>query len=169
MRWGLMLGVCAIAGCAGNQLASTPPAGVDLSGHWNLNLADSEMRSASCKARSRRRPPAWTPEVRPAGGGRQRGRGGGILPAGPGGPVMPSVSVLDESLRWPGKDLTIEQTSDRVTFTSDGGVRFCRPSAHGSPTTLILPAAMVRSTTGNALARARRCAPRRGAVGTSAR
>jgi hypothetical protein len=26
--------------------------------------------------------------------------------------------------------LAIEQTNDRVIFTSDGGVRFCRPSAH---------------------------------------
>jgi hypothetical protein len=43
---------------------------------------------------------------------------------------MPSVAVLDESLRWPGHDLALEQTTDRVTFTSDGGVRFCRPSAH---------------------------------------
>jgi hypothetical protein len=45
------------------------------------------------------------------------------------GPVMPSVSVLDDSLRWPGRDLALEQTADRITFTSDGGVRFCRPSA----------------------------------------
>jgi hypothetical protein len=132
MRWGLMVGVCAIAGCAGNQLASTPPAGVDLSGHWNLNLADSDdaqrlMQSQIAAATSGVDAGGSTG----GGGGRQRGRGGGMpAAAGPGGPVMPSVSVLDESLRWPGKDLAIEQTSDRITFTSDGGVRFCRPSSH---------------------------------------
>ena len=132
MRWGLMVGVCAIAGCAGNQLASTPPAGVDLSGHWNLNLADSDdaqrlMQSQIAAATSGVDAGGSTG----GGGGRQRGRGGGMpAAAGPGGPVMPSVSVLDESLRWPGKDLAIEQTSDRITFISDGGVRFCRPSAH---------------------------------------
>jgi hypothetical protein len=42
---------------------------------------------------------------------------------------MPAVAVLDESLRWPGRDLVLEQTPDRITFTSDGGVRFCHPSA----------------------------------------
>jgi hypothetical protein len=130
MRWGLMVGVCAIAGCAGNQLASTPPAGVDLSGHWNLNLADSDdaqrlMQSQITAATAGVGAGGSTG----AGGGRQRGRGGG-MPAGPAGPVMPSVTALDESLSWPGKDLAIEQTGDRITFTSDGGVRFCRPSAH---------------------------------------
>jgi hypothetical protein len=129
MRWGLMVGVFAIAGCAGSQLASTPPPGVDLSGHWNLNLADSDdaqrlMQSQIAAATAGVNAGGSTG----AGGGRQRGRGG--MPAGPTGPVMPSVAVLDESLRWPGHDLTIEQASDRVTFTADGGVRFCRPSAH---------------------------------------
>lgn len=132
MRWGLMVGVCAIAGCAGNQLASTPPAGVDLSGHWNLNLADSDdaqrlMQSQIAAATAGVDSGGSTG----SGGGRQRGRGGGMAAAaGPGGPVMPSVSVLDESLHWPGRDLAIEQTSDRIAFTSDGGLRFCRPSAH---------------------------------------
>ncbi|HTB29520.1 MAG TPA: hypothetical protein VK715_11225 [Steroidobacteraceae bacterium] len=133
MRWGLMVGVCAIAGCAGNHLASTPPAGVDLSGHWNLNLADSDdaqrlMQSQIAAATNGVDSGGSTG----GGGGRQRGRGGGMpAAAGAVGPVMPSVSVLDESLRWPGNDLAIEQSSDRVTFTSDGGVRFCRPSTHG--------------------------------------
>jgi hypothetical protein len=130
MRWGLIVGVCAIAGCAGSQLASTPPPGVDLSGHWNLNLADSDdaqrlMQSQIAAATAGVGAGGSTG----GGAGRQRGRGG-MPAAGPAGPVMPSVAVLDESLRWPGRDLGIEQTSDRVTFTSDGGVRFCRPSAH---------------------------------------
>jgi hypothetical protein len=130
MRWGLMVGVCAIAGCAGNRLASTPPAGVDLSGHWTLNLADSDDAQRLMQSQIA----AATAGVGAGGStggsssGRQRGRGGG-MPAGPAGPVMPSVSVLDESLRWPGNDLAIEQTSERITFTSDGGLRFCRPSA----------------------------------------
>ena len=42
MRWGVLVFVCAMAGCASNQLASAPPPGVDLSGHWTLNLADSD-------------------------------------------------------------------------------------------------------------------------------
>ena len=129
MRWGLMLGICAIAGCAGNQLTSVPTPGVDLSGHWNLNLADSDdaqrlMQSQIAVATAGVNAGGSTGP----GGGRQRGRGGS-MPVGPSGPVMPSVAVLDESLHWPGRDLTIEQTSDRVAFTSDGGLRFCHPSA----------------------------------------
>jgi hypothetical protein len=131
MRWGLLVGVCAIAGCAGNQLASTPPAGVDLSGRWNLNLADSDdaQRLMQSQIAAATAGVGAGGSTGGSGGGRQRGRGGG-MPAGPAGPVMPSVAVLDESLRWPGNDLAIEQTSDRITFTSDGGVRFCRPSSH---------------------------------------
>ena len=131
MRWGLMVCVCAMAGCAGNQLASTPPAGVDLSGHWKLNVADSDDAQRLMQSQIA----AATAGVNGGGstnpgGGRQRGRGAGIgSAAGPMGPVMPSVSVLDDSLRWPGRDLALEQTADRITFTSDGGVRFCRPSA----------------------------------------
>jgi hypothetical protein len=131
MRWGLVVCVFAMGGCASNQLASTPPAGVDLSGHWTLNLADSDdaqrlMQSQIAAATAGVNGGGSTS----SGGGRQRGRGGGMgSGAGPMGPMMPSVSVLDESLRWPGRDLALEQTPDRVTFTSDGGMRFCRPSA----------------------------------------
>jgi|HubBroStandDraft_5_1064220.scaffolds.fasta_scaffold47517_3 hypothetical protein len=128
MRWGLTVTVCLVAGCAGNQLASAPPAGVDLSGHWNLNFADSDdavrlMQSQVAAAT------AGVNAGGSNGGGRNRRGGGAGLAPGPAGPSMPPVGVLDESLRWPGKDVAIEQTSDRVTFTSDGGVRFCRPGA----------------------------------------
>jgi hypothetical protein len=129
MRWALMVCVGAVAGCAGGQLASTPPAGVDLSGHWNLNLADSDdaqrlMQSQIAAAT------AGVNSGGATGGGRQRGRGGGGLAAGPTGPQMPPVAVLDESLRWPGRDLAIEQSGDRITFTTDGDMKSCRPGAH---------------------------------------
>ena len=60
-------------------------------------------------------------DEREAGGG---GRGAGATAAGtgaagPAGPPMPSVAVLDESLRWPGKMLTLEQTGGPVIFTSE--------------------------------------------------
>src|ERR1019366_4940456 len=42
MRIALILAVIALAGCAAEKLASTPPAGVDLSGLWKLNEADSD-------------------------------------------------------------------------------------------------------------------------------
>jgi len=132
MRWGLMVCVCAMAGCASNQLASTPPPGVDLSGHWILNVADSDDAQRLMQSQIA----AATAGVNGngggssgGGGGRQRGRGGMGAAAGPAGPVMPPVAVLDDSLRWPGRDLTLEQTAERISFTSDGGLRFCRPSA----------------------------------------
>jgi hypothetical protein len=130
-----MLCVLAMAGCAGNQLASTPPTGIDLSGHWTLNVADSDDAQRLMQSQIA----AATAGVNgngdgSAGGGagRQRGRNGGFGP-GPGGaagPVMPSVAVLDESLRWPGRDLTLHQTAELISFSSDGDSRSCRPSAH---------------------------------------
>jgi hypothetical protein len=131
MRWALMVSVCAIAGCASGQLSSTPPAGVDLSGHWNLNVADSDdaqrlMQSQIAAATAG----VGSGGATGGGNGRQRGRGGGMPTGGPTGPAMPSVAVLDESLRWPGSDLALEQSGDRITFTTDGDTRFCRPSAH---------------------------------------
>ncbi len=136
MRWGLLVCVCAVTGCASNQLSSTPPPGVDLSGHWTLNVADSDDAQRLMQSQIA----AATAGVNGSGGssggggGRQRGRGGGMGPGlgGPAGPVMPSVSVLDDSLRWPGRDLTLEQTPERISFISDGASRFCRPSAHKS-------------------------------------
>ena len=42
------------------------------------------------------------------------------------GPVMPPVTVLDEGLRWPGKDVSIKQAGSLVTFSSGGSVRDCQ-------------------------------------------
>lgn len=135
MRWGVLVFVGAMAGCASNQLASSPPPGVDLSGHWTLNLADSDdaqrlMQSQIAAATAGVTGSGSGPSG--GGGGRQRGRNGGMGPGpgGPAGPVMPSVAVLDDSLRWPGRDLTLEQNAERISFTSDGASRSCRPSAH---------------------------------------
>jgi hypothetical protein len=50
---------------------------------------------------------------------------------GPGGPVMPSASVLSEGLRWPGKQLEIKQVAGVVAFTSEGNSRVCQPTDAG--------------------------------------
>ena len=39
---------------------------------------------------------------------------------------MPPVMVLDEGLRWPGKDVSIKQSGGLVTFSSVGSVRDCQ-------------------------------------------
>jgi hypothetical protein len=128
MRIALALAVCVLTGCASDKLASAPPAGVDLGGHWKLNVADSDdpqrlMQSQIAAATANTTPDGQTRS--PGRGGRNGGRGS--VPGGPTGPMMPSVLVLDEGLRWPGMDLTINQANGTVTFTSDGNARSCRP------------------------------------------
>jgi hypothetical protein len=47
------------------------------------------------------------------------------------GPAMPSVSAMNEGLRWPGKELEIKHVASVVAFTSDGVNRVCQPSDGG--------------------------------------
>ena len=42
MRAGWLIAVLLIAGCASEKLALTPSPGVNFSGHWKLNEADSD-------------------------------------------------------------------------------------------------------------------------------
>lgn len=126
MRMAMLAGACILAACASDRLATAPPSGVDLSGHWALDEADSDdaqrllqSQLAAATANASGSGPTST--------GRRGSRGGGA--AGPtlqGGPVMPPVSVLDEGLRWPGKDVSIKQSSTMVTFSSGGRVRDCQ-------------------------------------------
>lgn len=127
MRWGLLVVACAMAGCAESRFAATPPAGVDLSGHWALNIADSDDAQRLMQSQIA----AATVGVGEGDGGNGRNRGGGRrgLPTAPMGPAMPPVAVLDESLRWPGRDLTLKQSGDFITFVSDGSARSCHPTA----------------------------------------
>lgn len=130
-----------LSACAGDRLAATPPAGVDLSGHWLLNDADSDnaqrLMQAQLTAATSTTGPGSTGS-RGGRGGRDAG-GGGFGAGGPTGPMMPAVTLLDEGLRWPGKDLAIKQTGETVVFTADGGSRACRsgegkrPAHRGPP------------------------------------
>jgi hypothetical protein len=126
MRVALAFAVCVLTGCASGNLASAPPAGVDLSGRWKLNVADSDDPQRLMQSQIA----AATANVNSDGQTGSSGRGGrggrASLQGGPAGPMMPSVLVLDEALRWPGRDLTIKQASGTVTFISDGSLRPCR-------------------------------------------
>ncbi len=140
MRIAMLLSTVIVAACASDKLAVTPPTGVDLSGHWKLNEADSDdalrlMQSQLAAATAGAGPGGQT-GPRPGGPGGPGGRGsrggagaGGFGAAGPMGPVMPSVTVLDDALRWPGKDLILKQAGGMVTFTSGGADRACRPKS----------------------------------------
>jgi hypothetical protein len=126
MRIELVLAVCVLCGCAsGGGYSSAPPAGVDLSGHWKLNVADSDDTQRLMQSQIN----SATANTTADGQTSTRGGRRGSIPAGPTGPMMPSVLVLDEGLRWPGRDLIIAQANGTVTFTSDGNPRSCR--AHG--------------------------------------
>jgi hypothetical protein len=144
MRLVVIVAVVCLAACASEKLAPAPPAGVDFSGRWKLNEADSDdpQRLINTPVTGPSRsggpggggPGGGGPGGR--GGGRQGGgRGGGadMSPGGPGGPVMPPVSALSEGLRWPGKQLEIMQVAGVVAFTSDGINRVCQPMEAGKP------------------------------------
>ena len=135
MRLVVVVSVMCLAACAGEKLAQAPPAGVDFSGRWKLNEADSDDPQRLIQAQLNT-PAAG--QSSPGGGsggrGRQgggRGSAGGMGPGGPAGPVMPSVSLLSEGLRWPGKQLEIKQVAGVVAFTSDGVNRVCQPMDAG--------------------------------------
>jgi hypothetical protein len=132
MRIALILAVIALTGCAAAKLAPAPPAGVDLSGLWKLNEADSDDPQRLMQTQL-----AIATASAGAGGptgssGRGSRSGGGATPVrGPSGPAMPSVAALDEGLRWPGKSVAINQSGGVVTFTSGGRNRVCRPGTEG--------------------------------------
>jgi len=137
MRVAVSLAVVVLAACASDKLALTPPAGVDLSGHWQLNAADSDdpqrlLQSQLAAATAGAGPGGTTQTPSGGRGGRQGGRGGagtgGFGNGGPMGPAIPAVAALDEAMRWPGRGLSIKQSGGVVTFTSDGGIRECRPA-----------------------------------------
>lgn len=117
MRSVLLLAAALVAACVSDKLQVVPPTGVDFSGIWKLNEADSDDPQRLLQAQFN----ASTAE--PSASGR---RGGGAL-GGPAGPAMPSVGTLDDGLRWPGKLLEIKQVGGVVAFTSDGINRVCQP------------------------------------------
>ena len=131
MRLVVMVTLMCLAGCASDKLAQSPPAGVDFSGHWKLNQADSDDPQQLIQAQFN----TTTTQGGSGGrGGRQGGRGGaaGAYPGGPIGPSMPSVAAMGDAVRWPGKQLDVKQVAGVVAFTSEGINRVCQPSEGGN-------------------------------------
>jgi hypothetical protein len=123
MRLAVLLIVLCLGACGGEKLARVPPAGVDLSGRWKLNEADSDDPQRLLLAQINT--PATQSSASPASRG---GRGGDPnLNRGPLGPAMPSVGAMSEGLHWPGKQLEIKQVAGVVAFTSDGVNLVCQP------------------------------------------
>jgi len=140
MRLVVVVAVMCLAACASEKLEQAPPAGVDFSGRWKLNEADSDDPQRLLQAQLNA-PAAGQGTSGGSGGGGSGGRGGrqggarggagGMNPGGPSGPVMPPVSAMSEGLRWPGKQLEIKQVAGVVAFTSDGINRVCQPMDAG--------------------------------------
>src|SRR6202021_1644660 len=123
MRLVVVLSVICLASCASEKLTQGPPAGVDFSGAWKLNEADSDDAQRLIAAQFSTPAPGTDQSTSPSGGpgGGRGGRGrdsmGGTNP-GAAGPAMPSVSAMNEGLRWPGKQLEIKQVAAVVAFYS---------------------------------------------------
>lgn len=128
MRIAMLAGACILTACASDRLATAPPSGVDLSGQWTLDEADSDDAQRLLQSQLK----AATENA--SAGGQQTGRRGARSP-GPtaAGPLMPPVAVLDEGLRWPGRDVAIKQSGAVVTFSSGGSVRECQLTPTKTP------------------------------------
>jgi hypothetical protein len=130
MRVALLAAVVFISACASDGLNAAPPPGVDFSGHWQLNVADSDdpmhlLQLANAQAASA----ADNTGTGNSGRGGRGGRGGGPGSGYPGltPPATPSVSALADASRFPGKQLDIKQVGGILTFASLGQTRVCQP------------------------------------------
>jgi hypothetical protein len=130
MRVAAFAAILLLTACATDSTSLTPPAGVDFSGRWKLNAADSDDPMHLLQIADGRGGDDGTGNAGTSGG--RGGRGGG---GGPGGypgvmpPQTPSVGALGAGLRWPGKLLEVQQVGGVVTFSSNGKHRVCQPSS----------------------------------------
>jgi len=125
MRFAVLAAIIALSACASDSLSLAPPSGVDFTGHWKLNEADSDdplhlLQTANGQAAARAQD-----------SGNSGGRGGRGGSQGVGAPTFipltPSMGALAEALHFPGKQLEIKQSGGVVVFTSDGKNRICQP------------------------------------------
>jgi len=132
----LVIALLTLSACAAEKLAPAPPPGVDLSGLWKLNEADSDdpLHLLQSQNAATTAAPSSSQGGQSGRGGRGGGRGGSGL-GGPGvaGPSMPPFSELSEGLRWPAKQVEVKQSADSVTIASAGITQVCRPAAGNGP------------------------------------
>ena len=146
-RVAVVMALVLLSACASEKLALAPPPGVDFSGHWRLNVEESDdplhliqsQTTDPSKATSGAQGPGGGPGGR---GGRGAGRGAGGFPGGTGfpGPTTPAVGALSEGLRWPGREVEIKQVAGVVAITSGGVNQVYQPATdagkpHHKPST----------------------------------
>jgi hypothetical protein len=125
MRITVLAAIIVLSACASDDLRSTPPPGVDFSGRWKLNEADSDdplhlVQAANGQAADAN---SGNSSGRSGRGGRSQGLGAPTLIP----PATPSIGALGEAVRFPGKQLEIKQVGGVVAFTSEGKNRVCQP------------------------------------------
>jgi hypothetical protein len=125
MRVALLAAVVFISACASDGMRLAPPAGVDFSGHWRLNAADSDDPMHLLQIANAQAAGAADNSGNSGRGGRGGQTAGGYTAVIP--PATPSVGVLAEGSRFPGKRLDIKQVGGILTFTSTGQTRVCQP------------------------------------------
>ena len=130
MRLVVIVALMCLGGCASDQLAQSPPTGVDFSGHWKLNEADSDDPQRLLQAQFNTTTNSQNTTTSGGRGGRQGARGG-AYPGGPVGLSMPSLAAMSDAVHWPGKQLDVKQVAGVVAFTSEGINRVCEPSEGG--------------------------------------
>lgn len=120
----MLLAFLVLSACASDKLALAPPAGVDLTGNWKLNEADSDdpMRLTQSQPAAMNQGAASSSTSR---GSRTAGAAAAAL-----GPATPSIGILGAGLHWPGKSLQIKQIAGVVAFTSDGRNVVFQPAQH---------------------------------------
>ncbi len=121
MRWAVLCVMVWVAGCASDKLALAPPAGVDFTGRWRLNAADSDDPQRVLLTQSE--------QAAEAARSRPQGAPGAMPPLGLGAAPVPSVSALSEGVAWPGRDLEVHQREGVIIFRSGGVDRTYVPSS----------------------------------------
>jgi hypothetical protein len=135
MRLVSILALLFVTACVAEKLALAPPPGVDFSGQWRLNDADSDDPQRVTLSQNGATPnnPAGSAGGQGGSGGQGRRGGGRGTPntggygAGPLAPTAPGVGALSDGLHWPGRELEIKQTAGVVTITSMGTQEIYRP------------------------------------------
>jgi hypothetical protein len=126
MRVAIFAAVILLSACASDGVSVAPPAGVDFSGRWKFNTADSDDPMHLLQLANAQAAAAADNAANSNGRGGRGGRGGAGYPTlTP--PATPSISLLADASRFPGKQLEIKQVAGVLTFTSEGQTRVCQP------------------------------------------
>src|ERR1700730_10091433 len=107
MRVALLVALMCLSACASEKLALAPPSGVDFTGRWKLDEADSDdplrvVQSQTADSRPGASGTSGSGGRRGQGGrgggqGGRGGAGGGYGAAGVGAPPPPAVGALSEA------------------------------------------------------------------------